>query len=336
MSESLAQPKVICPICPHACSLLPGQTGICGARHAVDGKVVETSHGLLSSIHVDPVEKKPLHHYYPGSGALSIGAFGCNLKCRGCQNASISQVRASDGDGFYIKPSEIVDIAISYQCRSVAYTYNEPIIWSEFAVETAHAVREAGLGNIMVTAGYVTDKTREWLFESMDAANVDLKGFSEEFYKTWAKASLGPVLETLEYLHQLPGFWLEITTLLIPGINDSNSMLESEFAWIVEHLGVDVPLHLSAFFPAYKATEIGSTPVETLFRAQSLAEKAGIRYVYLGNVPGMVNTKCPACGSVLIERHGYHTRICGMKDDKCASCGHAVAGVFVTSSPGRH
>ena len=180
----------------------------------------------------------------------------------------------------------------------------------------------------MVTAGYVTDKTREWLFEPIDAANVDLKGFSEEFYKTWAHASLAPVLETLTYLHQLPDFWLEITTLLIPGINDSDAMLEAEFAWIVEHLGVDVPLHLSAFFPAYKATEIGSTPYETLIRAQSLAAKAGIRYIYLGNVPDMVNTKCPDCGSKLIERRGYHTRICGMQDGRCTACGHVIPGVF--------
>ena len=327
MSDS-AQSKATCPICPHTCSLLPGQTGICGGRTAVDGRVVESSHGLLSSIHVDPVEKKPLHHFYPGSKALSIGTFGCNLKCRGCQNASISQVHTKDGGGFYASPQEIVETAVSHQCKSVAYTYNEPIIWGEFVDETAKAVHAAGLKNIMVTAGYVTAQTREWLFSSIDAANVDLKGFSEAFYKTWAKAELGPILETLEYLHQLPGFWLEITTLLIPGINDSDQMLESEFAWIAEHLGIDVPLHLSAFFPAYKATEIPSTPFETLVRTQSLAQKAGIRYVYLGNVPDMVNTKCPNCGITLIERRGYHTQVCGMRDGRCASCNHPIAGVF--------
>ena len=328
MSNRENQSAIICPICPHECHLLPNQTGICGGRMAIGDRVVESAHGLLSAIHIDPVEKKPLHHYLPGTKTLSLGSFGCNLKCRGCQNASISQVRTKDSSGFYVSPQEIVETAVSHQCQSVAFTYNEPIIWGEFVDETAKAVHAAGLKNIMVTAGYVTAQTREWLFSSIDAANVDLKGFSEDFYKSWAHATLAPVLETLEYLHQLPEFWLEITTLLIPGINDSDQMLVSEFAWIVEHLGIDVPLHLSAFFPTYKATEIPNTPFETLVRAQSLAQKAGIRYVYLGNVPEMVNTKCPNCSATLIERRGYHTVICGMEGNRCKHCGTKICGVF--------
>ena len=318
----------ICEICPHACRLREGQIGLCGGRRNEGGRVVEVNHGLLSAIHVDPVEKKPLHHFMPGSETLSLGGFGCNMHCRGCQNYTISQVCADKADGFVMTPAEIVTAAKKYQCRSVSYTYNEPIIWGEFVDESAHAVREAGLKNIMVTAGFVTDKTREWLFANMDAANVDLKGFNEEFYKSWAKAGLGPVLETLEYLHQKPGFWLEITTLLIPGINDDAKMLSDEFAWIVEHLGTDVPLHLSAFHPAHRAMDIPCTSIDSLIRAQKLAVDAGIRYVYLGNVAGMVNTVCPKCGALLIERRGYDTAVRGLKDGRCAQCDTVIPGVF--------
>lgn len=320
--------KVICGLCPRTCSLKPGQIGFCGARIAESGKVVPLNHGILSAIHVDPIEKKPLYHFYPGSRALSLGGFGCNLMCRGCQNASISRANANCADGFRMSPHEIVTSAKKHECPIVAYTYNEPIVWGEFACETASAAHDAGLKNIMVTAGYVTEAYREKIFSCMDAANVDLKGFSESFYRNWTKAELGPVLETIEYLHQLPDFWLELTTLLIPGQNDAQGELEAEFTWIADHLGCDVPLHLSAFHPAWKAKEIPSTPFETLERALLLAKKAGLNHVYLGNVTASVNTVCSNCGHLLISRWGYRTELRGISHGCCAFCGNRVAGVF--------
>ncbi len=313
-----------CPICPRSCTLCEGQFGACGVRTARDGKVVFAEEGMLSSIHVDPIEKKPMHHFYPGCGALSIGSFGCNLMCRGCQNDSISRAKAEGG--FRLPPKRIVAEAVNYNCPVVAYTYNEPIVWGEFVAETARYVRAAGLKNVIVTAGYATEKTREWLFENIDGANVDLKGFSDEFYKSWANGTLQPVLETLEYLHSLPDFWLEITTLIIPGINDSRQMLENEFAWIVEHLGRDVPVHLSAFHPAHKAMDIARTPAETIEMACALAHEAGLHYVYPGNVALTADTRCPQCRNVLVRRTGYRIAMAGLKGDRCELCGCKIAG----------
>lgn len=316
--------SAICPICPRACSLEDNQVGACGVRVARDDRVVPVDHGLLSAIHVDPIEKKPMHHFYPGCGALSLGSFGCNLMCRGCQNASISRSRAEGG--FRLSPKRIVSEAINHNCPVVAYTYNEPIVWGEFVAETAQIVRAAGLKNVMVTAGYVTPETRSWLFENIDGANVDLKGFSDDFYKTWANGRLAPVLDTLEFLHNLPGFWLEITTLVVPGINDDPKMLEAEFAWIYQHLGPDVPVHLSAFHPAHKAIDIGCTPEQTLLMALRLAKDAGLHYIYLGNVPIASNTECPKCGNVLVKRFGYHTEMAGLKAGCCEKCGAKIEG----------
>ena len=313
-----------CSICPRSCLLDENQLGACGVRTARNGHSEPVDLGILSAIHVDPIEKKPMHHFYPGCGALSLGSFGCNLMCRGCQNASISRSRAEGG--FKMSPKRIVSEAVNHNCPVVAYTYNEPIVWGEFVAETAQIVRTAGLKNVMVTAGYVTPETRKWLFENIDGANVDLKGFSEDFYKTWANGSLAPVLDTLEYLHELPNFWLEITTLVIPGINDDPKMLKEEFKWIAEHLGYDVPVHLSAFHPAHRAMDIACTPENTLIKAQKLARNAGLHYIYLGNVPIESNTVCPHCGNTLIRRFGYHIEIVGLKSGKCGQCQHDIAG----------
>ena len=319
---------IICELCPRACSLKPGQVGVCGARIADAQRVIPLNHGCLSAVHVDPIEKKPLYHFYPGCRALSLGGFGCNLMCRGCQNASISRARADCSDGFCMLPQDIVAHAQKYACPVIAYTYNEPIVWHEFACETAQAARETGIKNIMVTAGYVTANAREKIFAHMDAANVDLKGFTETFYRSWAKAELALVLETIEYLHHLPGFWLELTTLLIPGQNDAQADLEAEFSWIAERLGTDIPIHLSAFHPAWQAKEIPATPIETLEKALKLAKEAGLHHVYLGNVPLSSDTVCPKCGQLLISRWGYHTEIRGLKNGKCSACDSQLAGVF--------
>ncbi len=314
----------LCPICPRSCSLEEKQLGACGVREARNGCVVPVDHGLLSAIHVDPIEKKPMHHFYPGCAALSLGSFGCNLMCRGCQNASISRAHAQGG--FKLSPKRIVSEAVNHNCPVVAYTYNEPIVWGEFVAETAQTVKAAGLKNVMVTAGYVTPDTRNWLFENIDGANVDLKGFSEDFYKSWANGTLAPVLDTLEYLHNLPGFWLEITTLVIPTINDDTKQLETEFAWIYQHLGPDVPVHLSAFHPAHKAMNIECTPEQTLILAHKLAVDAGLHYVYLGNVPIASNTECPKCGNLLVKRFGYYTEMMGLKAGCCDKCGEKISG----------
>lgn len=315
-----------CPICPRGCVLEEAQYGACGVRVGRGGRVVPEVPGLLSAIHVDPIEKKPMHHFLPGSRALSIGSFGCNLMCRGCQNASISRSRAEGG--FKLSPQRLVQEAMSHHCPTIAYTYNEPIVWGEFVAECAQSVREAGLKNVMVTAGYVTAETRHWLFESIDGANVDLKGFSDHFYATWAGGRLAPVLETLEYLHSLPHFCLEITTLVIPGVNDDAQQLSDEFAWIYSHLGPDIPVHLSAFHPAHRAMDIGCTPFQTLLYAQKIAYDSGLRYVYLGNVSASADTICPGCGHLLIHRSGYCTEIVGLLDGGCCKCGEKIPGLW--------
>ncbi|MBQ9817722.1 MAG: AmmeMemoRadiSam system radical SAM enzyme [Proteobacteria bacterium] len=320
--------KISCPVCPHHCSLADNQTGICGARIARNGQVVPVDDGILSAIHVDPIEKKPLNHYLPGAGALSLGSFGCNLKCKGCQNDSISQVPVCRARGFKLTPEQIISEAGHHHCPVIAYTYNEPIIWAEFVQKTAAAAHAHGLKNVMVTAGYVAPESRDSLFEHIDAANVDLKGFTEDFYRSWANASLKPVLETLEYLHRKPGFWLEITTLLIPGINDDPDSLKAEFDWIAQKLGPDVPVHLSAFHPAHRAMDIPRTPVETILMAKDLAVQSGLHYIYPGNVPVPSDTRCPGCTNIVIRRFGFQTEISGMQEGICSHCGQKIAGVW--------
>ncbi len=324
--------KKACPICPNHCLLSEGQLGACSARTIKNGQFVHADHGLLSAIHIDPIEKKPLYHFLPSTNALSIGSFGCNLKCRGCQNDSLSRVNIRQADGFKLSPERIVQEAIQHQCPSIAYTYNEPIVWTEFVQETAQKARESSIKNVVVTAGYVTGKARETLFQNVDAANVDLKGFSDDFYKSWASGSLSPILETLEYLHHLPNFWLEITTLLIPEINTNPADLEAEFSWISEHLGPDVPLHLSAFHPACEAKDIPRTPQAMLLMALNLAKAAGLHFVYLGNVPLAVPTTCPDCGCHIIERMAYNASIEGLIHGKCRNCGRQIPGIWTETS----
>ena len=320
---------VKCDLCPNYCALNDGQIGICGGRIARNGHCVEYSHGSLSAIHIDPIEKKPLHHFFPGSSALSLGGWGCNLKCRGCQNDSLSRTRADAVKPRVYDAEKIVLFARDEECQSIAYTYNEPIIWWEYMDEVANLARNQGIKNVMVTAGYVSEVARERVFAHIDAANVDLKGFSESFYRDWCGGKLGPILETLEYLHTKKDFWLEVTTLLIPGMNDGDEMLRAEFEWFVSHLGSEVPLHLSAFHPAAEAMNIPSTSLESVLHAGKLAREIGIRFVYMGNVPVMNDTVCSGCGNVLIRRMGYHVDIAGMNGGHCRTCGKELPGIFV-------
>lgn len=316
-----------CTICPRNCLIEPGKFGACGVRTCLNDSVTHADYGLLSAIHIDPIEKKPLNHYLPGASALSLGSFGCNLMCRGCQNYEISRASCQCG-GFKLSPEKIIHTAKTHQCPIIAYTYNEPIIWAEFVCETAHEAKLAGLKNIMVTAGYATLDTAKWLFSDIDGANVDLKGFSEDFYKSWANGKLQPVLEILEYLHSIPDFWLEITTLLIPGINDDTQMLKQEFEWLAAHLGTEIPVHLSAFHPDYKALDIPCTPVQTIQKARQLAQDIGLKFIYPGNVRLSADTCCPNCANTLIRRQGFHIEITGMNHQRCASCGQIIPGVF--------
>lgn len=317
-----------CGLCPRHCKLRPGQIGACGARQNRDGAVREVRPNYYSAIHADPIEKKPLYHFYPGTVALSLGGFGCNLICRGCQNADISRVCAKDGDGFEMMPEAVIAAAKKAGAASIAYTYNEPIVWHETMQNVARAAHDAGLRNVLVTAGYVCGAWRDDVFAHIDAVNIDLKGFGEGFYRDWACGDLATVCGTLDYLAGHREIWTEVTTLLIPGQNDSPEMLRAEFRWFFDHLGDGVPLHLSAFFPRYRATDIAPTPERTLMMARDLAYEAGLRDVYLGNVMLPADTVCRQCGQTLIKRMGYRTEIVGMSGDCCKRCG--------TRAPGRY
>lgn len=316
-----------CDLCPHGCVLKVGQTGVCHVRQADGEGIRSLVYGEPAATHVDPIEKKPLNHFFPGERIFSLGTLGCNLRCCGCQNDSLSRA-AYVPMGAKVPAERIVEAAERAGCRMIAYTYNEPIVWAEYAYDIACLAKKAGMKNVLVSAGYIRPEALAWFLEPFDAANIDLKGFCEEFYRSWANAGLQPVLDAIETMHRKPGFWLELTTLVIPGINDSDEALREEFAWIVSNLGRDVPLHLSAFHPACEALEIESTPLETIERAAVLAREAGIHFVYPGNVPLETATRCAACGAELIRRFGFRTQNIGMKDGACAACGAAVPGVW--------
>jgi pyruvate formate lyase activating enzyme len=293
--------------------------------------VVLTTYGRSSGFCVDPNEKKPLFHFLPGTPVLSFGTAGCNLGCKFCQNADISHSQETDMLADAASPELIAKTAQALGCRSVAFTYNEPVIFHEYAVDTARACRKLGIQTVAVTAGYVTPEPRKEFYEVMDAANVDLKGFTEEFYKKYTDSSLKPVLETLEYIKKETSTWLEITTLLIPGLNDSEKELRGLASWIVKNLGTDVPLHFSAFHPAYKLTEISPTPVSTLRKARSIALTNGIRHVYTGNVENSEGetTFCHSCGKKLIVRNGFEIAGWNLKEKgACGSCGTVCAGAL--------
>lgn len=323
------QGEMICGLCPRECRLSEGGIGACGARMCRNGGVGEIRPNYYAAVNVDPIEKKPLYHFLPGTTALSLGGFGCNLMCRGCQNASISRVRASEGEGLGLAPEAVVDMALREGASSIAYTYNEPIVWWETMQSVARLAHEAGLKNVMVTAGYISAPMRDAVFEHIDAVNIDLKGFSDAFYRSWAHGDLATICDTIAYLHALRDVWLEVTTLVIPGQNDGVEMLRDEFRWFYEHLGDGVPLHLSAFFPRYRALEIESTPEATLEMARDLAHDAGLRDVYLGNVMARCDTLCRNCGEIVIRRLGYRIDQSGLVGGKCRACGEALNGVFL-------
>lgn len=323
--------RLQCDVCPRFCKLHAGQRGLCFVRARQDDAMVLTTYGRSSGFCIDPIEKKPLSHFLPGTPVLSFGTAGCNLTCKFCQNWDISKAREVDRLNESASPQAIAAAAKQTGCRSVAYTYNDPVIFLEYAVDTAIACHAVGLKNVAVTAGYITEQARGDFFQHMDAANVDLKGFTEGFYRNLCGARLGEVLDTLIWLKRETDVWLEITTLLIPGENDSDSELGALSAWVAAELGVDVPLHFTAFHPDWRMRETPPTPPATLTRARAIAMAHGLRYVYTGNVhdPEGGGTYCHGCGTLLIGRD-WHELSAWRLDAKgcCTHCGAALAGVF--------
>ena len=328
--------RLQCDLCPRDCKLHPGQRGLCFVRQRVSDaqgdRMVLTTWGRSSGFCVDPIEKKPLHHFLPGSRVLSFGTAGCNLACKFCQNWDISKSREMDRLMDQAAPEQIALAAQNHACASVAFTYNDPVIFSEYALDTAAACHALGIKTVAVTAGYVHAQPRREFFAQMDAANVDLKGFNEAFYRQQTGAHLKPVLDTLEYIAHETDCWLEVTTLLIPGLNDGVDEIEAMSRWLVEHLGPEVPLHFTAFHPDYKLNDRPATRPEMLTYARRIARGAGLRYVYVGNVQSLEGgtTFCPHCKTALIVRNGYDIPIYSLGDDgDCPRCGAPIPGRYV-------
>jgi pyruvate formate lyase activating enzyme len=328
--------RIQCDLCPRDCKLNEGQRGFCFVRQRVGDQMVLTTYGRSSGFCVDPIEKKPLNHFYPGSSVLSFGTAGCNLGCRFCQNWDISKSREQDRLMDQASPEAIATEAQRLGCKSVAFTYNDPVIFAEYAMDVADACHARGLQTVAVTAGYMHAEPRRDFYAKMDAANVDLKAFTEDFYHRVTFSKLQPILETLEYLKHETRVWFEITTLLIPGHNDSDAELTQLSEWVVSKLGPDVPIHFSGFHPDFKMMDVPPTPVETLRRARQIARRAGLQHVYTGNVHDIEGdtTSCGACGASLIVRDWYQLleyRVTA--EGKCPDCGARVPGCF-DAAPG--
>jgi len=329
--HALEDGRVQCDLCPRFCKLREGQRGLCYIRERRGGEIVLTSYGRSSGFCVDPIEKKPLNHFLPGTPVLSFGTAGCNLACRFCQNWDISKAREYDVLADQATAEMIAAAALRYDCRSVAFTYNDPVIFLEYAEDVAEACRRSDVRTVAVTAGYINPEPRARFFGFIDAANVDLKAFSEEFYSRVCAGRLGAVLDTLEYVANETDVWLEVTTLLIPGLNDSATEIDELSRWVHDHLGPDVPLHFTAFHPDFKMRDRPPTPFQTLQSARSIAIGNGLRYVYTGNVLDATGqtTVCSGCGAELIERVGYELGTWGLDESGCCvRCGETCPGVF--------
>ncbi|MER0217008.1 MAG: AmmeMemoRadiSam system radical SAM enzyme [Nitrosomonas sp.] len=323
--------RIQCDLCPRDCKLHEGQRGACFVRGRAGDTMVLTTYGRSSGFCVDPIEKKPLNQFYPGSSVLSFGTAGCNLAYKFCQNWDISKSRSFDKLLDQASPEAIARCAEQYHCKSVAFTYNDPVIFAEYAMDVADACHAIGIKTVAVTAGYIHAQPRRDFFAKMDAANVDLKAFTEAFYVKQTGSHLQPVLDTLCYLKHETDVWLELTTLLIPGLNDSSEEITAMSHWIMKELGPGVPLHFSAFHPDYKLDDIPPTPPETLIRARQIALDAGLHYVYTGNVHHIEGdtTYCPGCGSAVIVRDWYEIKQYHLTaEGRCKNCNAAIAGRF--------
>jgi len=320
---------VQCQLCPRRCFLKPGEWGFCRARKNIDGKLYSMGYASPCAVHVDPIEKKPFAHFYPGTNALSIASAGCNMRCIFCQNWEISQSRPTETLNYKLTPTDLIRLAKKTGSKSIAYTYSEPTNFYEYMLDTAKIAKKEGIKNVYHSSGYINEKPLRKLCEYMDAACIDLKGFSEEFYAKMSSARLKPVLETLKVLKE-EGIWLEIVTLVIPTKNDSEKMIKEMSTWIKNNLGENVPLSFSRFYPMHRLKNLPPTPIKTLERARSIAIKSGLKYVYIGNVPGHSgeDTYCPKCGKKLIDRYGYKILENNIKNGKCKFCNEEIKGVW--------
>lgn len=321
----LEEKTVQCSLCAHRCHIKEGHHGICGVRLNRDGTLYATTYGMISAEAIDPIEKKPLYHYMPGTLSYSLGSVGCNFRCAHCQNWHISRAGVSDGLLRPLSPEEGVRRASAEGCTSISFTYNEPTIWHEYALDMGNLARKEYLGTVYVTNGYMTEEALRELAPMLEAFRVDLKSFSDEFYRKVCGARLQPVLDAAALAREL-GLHIETVTLVIPGVNDSMDEMEGLIRWVIDHLGPGTPMHFTRFHPDYQMVDRRPTPVETLEKIHHRAQELGVRFPYVGNVPGhsLENTYCPACKVLLIERSGYLTRIRGLKGKTCGACGETI------------
>ena len=324
--------QVQCLLCPHACILAPGRSGLCGVRRNDGGELTSLNYGKAVAVHVDPIEKKPLYHLYPGSRSLSVAAAGCNFHCRFCQNHEISQIKGGSGTvpGRPVTPRQLVDQALADDCRTISCTYTEPTVFYEYALEICRLAREQGIDTVWVTNGYISEAPLRELAPFLTAANVDLKGWNDEFYRSVIGGTLQPVLDTLRLMKEL-GIWVEVTTLIIPGQVDGEDELGEIARFICKELGAETPWHISRFYPQYRFTEVSPTPLAVLQRARQIGLTAGLRYVYTGNVPGEIgeNSYCHRCGALLIGRYGFQIVANNLQAGSCPACGTGMDGLFI-------
>jgi len=332
--ESDANGRVHCFLCPRHCHIHSGQSGFCFIRVNEGGKLYSLGYGAPAAIQVDPIEKKPLNHFLPGTRVFSMGTAGCNMGCFFCQNWDISKSHQDQVKAKHIPPEEVPMLALRYGCDSIAFTYNEPTIWGEYIIDICRAAKGYGLQTVMVTNGYITYEAFHDIYDHIDAANVDLKAFTEQFYGKITLTHLEPVLKTLEWLKNETQVWFEITNLMIPTLNDDPNETKRLAEWILNHLGPDVPLHFTAFHPDFKLQDKPRTPPETLHRAREIALKVGLHYVYEGNIfSNAANTYCPNCGALLIERSWHDVLDDRIKEGACATCGTRIPGVWGARGP---
>jgi pyruvate formate lyase activating enzyme len=322
--------KIVCTLCPRYCELSEGQKGFCYVRENIDGVLYSTGYGKPTGFAVDPIEKKPLFHFYPGSKILSFGTAGCNLGCKFCQNWHTSKAKIDETYSVNATARDVIEIAKKYNSKSIAFTYNDPTIFGEFVIDVSKLARKEGIKTVMVTAGYICKEARKEIYEYIDAANVDLKAFTDEFYHKYTYSHLSDILDTLLWLKNETSVWIELTTLLIKGLNDSNEEIAKMCDWVIENLGNSVPHHFTAFHPAFKMTYIEKTSPEILFSARNLALKKGIKYVYCGNISDEESsiTYCPGCGKSLIRRGWHSVYTNNIIEGKCKYCNIKIEGEF--------